>query len=138
MSISLSKHKNLKISNYFLEYLRKRPYNEDIKEKYMKIGVDIISVARIKKLLLNKLAKERVFTVAEINDLGENAMRLAGRWAAKEAYFKASGHKCDWLEIEVKNKKNGEPYFSKPAKLKNVHLSISHESDYAVAMVVIE
>jgi phosphopantetheine--protein transferase-like protein len=104
----------------------------------MKIGVDIISVERIKKLLLNKRAKERVFTVDEMKDLGDNAMRLAGRWAAKEAYFKASGQKCDWLEIEILNKKNGEPYFSKPENIKNISLSISHESEYAVAMVIIK
>lgn len=102
----------------------------------MKVGIDIISVKRIKKLLQNKRAKEKVFTSRELLDLDKNVMRLAGRWAAKEAFFKATGKKCDWLEIEVSNRESGEPYFLKSKDLNNISLSISHEIDYAVAVVI--
>lgn len=104
----------------------------------MQLGLDIISVKRIKKLLANKKAREKVFTKRELEELGDNAMRLAGRWAAKEAYFKATGAKLEWLEIEVSNKKSGEPFFTKPKEIKNVSLSISHEINYAVAIVIIQ
>ena len=74
---------------------------------------------------------------------------LAGRFAAKEAFGKALGgfEGIVLKDIMVVNRRNGRPGLSvvntaADALRKNgadrVHLSLSHERDYAVAMVVLE
>ena len=75
---------------------------------------------------------------------------LAGRFASKEAISKALKMKWErglsWKEIEVINNRNGasEVMLSGEAKkiavglnIEDIHLSISHCQNYAVAMVVI-
>ncbi|HLD82533.1 MAG TPA: holo-ACP synthase [Candidatus Omnitrophota bacterium] len=66
---------------------------------------------------------------------------LAGRFAGKEAVFKALGDKeLNWKDVEILNDKEGKPY----CKLLNgrgrsleVHISISHVKAYAVAQAII-
>jgi holo-[acyl-carrier protein] synthase len=72
--------------------------------------------------------------------------KLAGRFAAREAFFKALGDQkiFDLADIEVITKPNGAPKFNFSNKLakytanKTIHLSISHSSDSAIALVIIE
>lgn len=123
------------------------------------IGVDIVQVCRVEPWLENQKMLERFFNQAEIQYVqslkAEKAQSLAARFAAKEALGKALGTGLKNIELKklcVKNDSNGAPYFeleqdllnpqlkrfSKSTKDVRIHLSLSHEKDYAVAMVIIE
>lgn len=92
----------------------------------------------------------RVFTERERRLCGDRPWRLAGRFAAKEALFKAMGtgmRGFSWRQIEILADEMGAPLVSCTGEvaeaLKNrgvdkVHLSISHSRDYAVAQAVLE
>ncbi len=81
------------------------------------VGLDLVEVARIERAEARwgKTFLERVFTAREIADAGEGALRaqkLAARFAAKEAVFKALGRgrpALGWLEVEVVKNEAGQP-----------------------------
>jgi len=101
----------------------------------MKVGIDLVQISRIRDLMEKKETMKRIFHVSEITDDPES---LAGIFAAKEAYFKAIGKKKNWLDIEIKKeKKEGKPYIISDKK-ERINLSITHEGDYAAAIVIIE
>ena len=120
------------------------------------IGTDIVEIARIAKMLEDhgKSFTEKIFTENEIKECEirkNRAVYLAGRWAAKEALSKALGtgfgKKCSWRDVEILNNKNGKPEIKlsgtaeKTAEDQNVaafHISISHETHYATATVILE
>ena len=68
---------------------------------------------------------------------------LAGKFAAKEAISKALGSgigkKLRFKEISILNETSGKP-FAKIDRynLENIHISISHSNDNAVALAIIE
>lgn len=111
------------------------------------VGVDIVDLERFSRSLERtpKLL-ERLFTPEE-RKLAVTS--LAGRFAAKEALVKAFGGSGDmtWQDMEVVTNDLGAPSFSLtgPAQvmatargIAEVHLSISHEANAAVAFVVAE
>ncbi len=115
------------------------------------IGIDIVNVNRIKEVLSrwgDKFLK-RVFSLNEIDYCLKKTyphQHLAARFAAKEAFLKALGTSLDkgisLKDIEVKIDKNGVPFLNlsinkqyKP--FKNIFLSISHEREFAVAIVIL-
>ncbi len=100
----------------------------------MKVGIDLVQISRIKDLMEKKETIKKIFHISEITDDPES---LAGIFAAKEAYFKAIGKKKKWLDIEIKKKKEGKPYIISDKK-ERINLSITHEGDYAAAIVIIE
>lgn len=116
------------------------------------IGTDIVQIERLASAL--EKVGDRAFTASELAYAGkfrDKNAHLAGRWAAKEALAKALGcgfgAQCSWQEIEVVNDENGKPviYLSGVTAQTlsamggaKVHLSISHEKDYATAFVVLE
>jgi holo-[acyl-carrier protein] synthase len=116
------------------------------------IGVDIVSVQRL-TISLDKIAA-RVFTPEELAAAADSAHRmehLAGRWAAKEALAKALGcgfgEKCSWQDINISNDPSGKPQMFLTGRTlqsfknmagKSIHLSISHEKEYATAFVILE
>ena len=120
-------------------------------------GVDIIKNSRINSSLKIKGFLNRIFTKKEIEQgkkLKNKINFYAKRFAAKEAFVKAigTGFRSDinFIDIEIKNYKNGKPYISLSKKLKNflkkkfkiqkfkVFLSLSDEKDYSIAFVVID
>ena len=120
-------------------------------------GVDIIKNSRINNSLKIKGFLNRIFTEKEIQQgkkLKNKINFYAKRFAAKEAFVKAigTGFRSDinFIDIEIKNYKNGKPYISLSKKLKNflqkkfkiqkykVFLSLSDEKDYSIAFVVID
>ena len=120
-------------------------------------GVDIIKNSRINKSLKIKGFLNRIFTEKEIQQgrkLKNKINFYAKRFAAKEAFVKAigTGFRSDinFIDIEIKNYKNGKPYISISKKLNNflkkkfkiqrykVFLSLSDEKDYSIAFVVID
>lgn len=100
----------------------------------MKIGIDITRIKRVSGLLANPEAAQKVFNDFEISD---NVQKMAGILAAKEAYFKARGQKGDWRALEVRNTENGQPVIT-DGSARNISLSISHDGEYAVAVVIYE
>lgn len=112
-----------------------------------KIGVDIVYNARIKTLINDTAFCKRILSPHEwekfntINNEKRKTEYLAGRFASKEAFIKAlpSGFAIKhYQDINVLNDENGAPFIRVADFPYSVFLSISHEGDYTVAMVVIE
>ena len=89
-------------------------------------GVDIIKNSRINNSLKIKGFLNRIFTEKEIKQgtkLKNKINFYAKRFAAKEAFVKAigTGFRSDinFIDIEIKNYKNGKPYISLSKKLNN-------------------
>ena len=120
-------------------------------------GVDIIKNSRINNSLKIKGFLNRIFTEKEIQQgkkLKNKINFYAKRFAAKEAFVKAIGtgfrSEINFIDIEIKNYKNGKPYIllskklniflQKKFKIKKykISLSLSDEKDYSIAFVVID
>lgn len=108
------------------------------------IGTDIIEIKRIEELnhrerFIHKLLSKEEFGMYQSfkHEKRRNEF-LAGRWAVKEALYKALGSYCDgklYKDFSVMNDAQGKPYLSSPT-LESVHISISHCENYAVAFVI--
>jgi holo-[acyl-carrier protein] synthase len=109
-------------------------------------GVDIIEISRIRSSVekwgdrfLNK-----VLTPEEIRYARSHVVpypHYAGRFAAKEAIYKAIGEKSlSWQDMTISNDASGKPVCRLNGRKFNgkIHLSISHTRYYAVASAVIE
>lgn len=113
------------------------------------IGIDIVELSRIKESLErnNRLA-ERILTTneqANFESLKSASRRiefLAGRFAAKEAFAKATGTgigKLSFKDIAVQTDEHGAPKMAvRGYESSNIFISISHSKEYAVAQVIIE
>ncbi len=109
-------------------------------------GVDITEVRRLRQAV-EKWGDEflrRVFTDDELKNAktrGSWYQHLAGRFAAKEAVFKAAGDKnLSWKDVQILNDKEGKPHctiLNSRNKKIDVHISISHVKTYAVASAVV-
>ena len=118
------------------------------------LGIDIVHVDRMRHWLGKPALMSRFFHPAEIEAVrqrGESAaLTLAARFAAKEAFGKALGTGLAGMklkDIQVVNNFNGKPdmmlFGDALAALhrsggRHVHLSLTHERENAVAVVVIE
>jgi len=115
------------------------------------IGIDLIEIDRISKAYQRwgTRLERRVLTGEEIRIRKslqkEYLSYLAGRFAAKEAIFKALGHQLNWQDVTVLYGKSGQPTVSLKGKsrntaknlgIKNVLVSISHTNKYAVAQAI--
>jgi holo-[acyl-carrier protein] synthase len=112
------------------------------------LGVDIIRVARIRDALerFGERFSQRVLTDAERRYVRGRAETFAGRWAAKEAVSKVLGlgvRGIGWREIEIERLPTGQPsvrLHGRAARradqlgMARVAISISHESEYAIAI----
>ncbi len=109
-------------------------------------GVDITEVRRLRRAV-DKWGRDflqRVFTEQELENAksrGSLYQHLAGRFAAKEAVFKALGDKgLVWKDVEILNDSEGRPYcviLNNRHKGIEVYISISHVKTYAVATALI-
>ncbi len=109
-------------------------------------GVDITEVRRIRQAV-EKWGDDflqRVFTAAEIENAKTKTsfyQHLAGRFAAKEAIFKAVGdNQLSWQDIQIHNDHEGKPvcvFLNGKCKTIKVNISISHVKTYAVANAVV-
>jgi holo-[acyl-carrier protein] synthase len=112
------------------------------------LGIDIIKVARIRDALarFGPRFSARVLTPREQGYVRDRPETLAGRWAAKEAVSKVLGlgvRGIGWREIEIERLPTGQPAVqlhdraarrAEQLGMVRIALSISHESDYAVAI----
>lgn len=120
-------------------------------------GVDIIAISRMRNILegagrqafLNKVYTQGERQRSEAHP--DPVVYLAKTFAAKEAIFKTFG--IDWdsgvqfNEIDVQDGKFGEPLpvltgrfaeIAAECRVSKVHLSLSYDGDYAVAMAVLD
>lgn len=120
----------------------------------MGIGIDVVHVARVQKLLEQKKDRfiNRIFTDAErryCERFKYRAERYAARFAAKEAVRKALSPLYrgfySYKEIEVVRRADGMPGIKLHGKLSVLEnkgaqffLSLTHERDYAIAVVIMQ
>jgi holo-[acyl-carrier protein] synthase len=118
------------------------------------VGLDTVHVKRMDKWVGNPKLMERFFHPEEISYVmarGKNAgQSLAVRFAAKEAFGKALGTglaEITLKDIMVYNEKNGKPALKlygtarkalEKSGANRVHVSLTHESENAIAMVILE
>ena len=112
------------------------------------LGIDIIRVERIRRSLerFGQRFTNRVLTGAEQRYVRDRPETMAGRWAAKEAVSKVLGlgvRGIGWRDIEIERLPTGQPAVrlhgraaarAEQLGMGRIAVSISHESDYAVAM----
>lgn len=116
------------------------------------IGVDLIHIDKIERL--KPEVREKVFTKAELEYSERSPKhyleRLAARFAVKEAVLKALGTgwtgQMLWTDIEVISEISGAPKIRLSGEVQNIFLqsgakdilvSMSHDSGFAVAMVAL-
>ncbi len=112
------------------------------------LGIDIIKVARIRASIEKFGARfsRRVLTPLEQRYVRDRPETFAGRWAAKEAVSKVLGlgvRGIGWKDIEVERLPTGQPAVRLHGRaaeradqlgMDRIALSITHESEYAVAI----
>lgn len=117
----------------------------------IRTGIDIVKVSRMQASIEKQGERflNRIFTDREIAYCEKKARKYesyAARFAAKEACIKAFGARetsLRYQDIEVCNAPSGMPSLIIHADIsgitscKNISVSLSHEEEYAVAVVVI-
>ena len=115
-------------------------------------GIDIVNVERIRKIIEDKKVSflQRVFSENEIQYCERKINKYqhyAARFAAKEAFLKALPQSSTHLalkDIEVQKEFDAPSIRIKEQRKKNITmpksiaLSISHEKEFAVAIVILE
>jgi holo-[acyl-carrier protein] synthase len=118
------------------------------------IGIDLAQVSKLANSLQSAAFLRKTFSEAELADsaLAKNgAERLAGKFAAKEAFMKAAGRGIRqglWFsQIEVLHRESGQPYIQVSGEAERalqdlrvacIHVSISHAGGMATAVVILE
>lgn len=118
------------------------------------IGLDVVHVSRLERWQKTPGLLERYFhpdeLAASMNRGSGAVLSLSARFAAKEAFGKAIGTGLSGITLKnilVLNNHNGKPCMQlfgnaleafRVAGGEIIHLSLTHERDNALAMVVIE
>jgi len=121
------------------------------------IGLDVVDLTRFRRTLddLGDSFINRIFTADEVayaeRSVRRRHERLGARFAAKEAFGKATGlgmsNRTSWRDIEVDLDARGRPLLrlhgeaeqtAQQMGVTHVHLSLSHDGDVAAAVVVLE
>ncbi len=118
------------------------------------LGTDIVEVARIAKVIERHgdVFVRRIFTPHEIDychGKKRSTEHFAGRWAAKEAIFKALGTgwrgKVQWIDFEIRRDDLGKPIvhvcgtskdFLMQERIADILISLSHCREYATATAI--
>lgn len=117
-------------------------------------GIDIVKNERFEKWLKDDKILERFFHPLEVDYVrsrkATGVQHLAARFASKEAFVKALGTGFSGINLRdicVLNEPSGKPFLRLEDTAEEmlvqsgataVHLSISHEKEYTVAMVTLE
>lgn len=128
------------------------------------VGIDAVSISETTRLMnastpsgshsLDSAFARRVFTGAERAEAAQRTRKdefLAGRFAAKEAIYKALSPLLkdgfDLRAIEVLSRPDGSPHFNnnidlapilQSAGIESIHISITNEADLAICFAVAE
>lgn len=122
-------------------------------------GIDIVENKRIKKICDRKLNQfiNRIFSHEEIENnhfMQSNYLRIAGCWALKESFVKATGYGVcslfSFKDIQIFRNDLGRPHIILSDRSEknllnlindqqySIHCSISHENLFSVAQTIIE
>ncbi len=113
------------------------------------IGIDLIKTSRMHRLIerFGDKGLQKFLSSSEI-DLVKNYKTAAGFWAVKEATSKALGvgigNECSFKDIEISKSIKGAPLIQLSQKIIknyniiNTSVSITHDGEYAIAVVAIE
>jgi holo-[acyl-carrier protein] synthase len=113
------------------------------------IGIDLIKTSRMNRLIerFGEKALQKFLSNSEIL-LVKNYKTAAGFWAVKEACAKALGvgigSECFFHDIIISKTEKGAPQILLAQKIVNkfnisdTSISITHDGEYAIAVVVIE
>ena len=120
------------------------------------VGTDLVQASRFRRFLQEQKRGviDRIFTAGEkAYALGKKdpAPHLAARFAAKEAFLKALGlglrEGLSWQDLDVVRDDLGKPSLVVSGRaaeicsqrgIDRIHLSYSHDGDYAQAVVILE
>jgi len=120
----------------------------------MRIGTDLVDVARFARIAAHPGGRRLVFTAAELaaaDTLGERrrAEYLAGRFCAKEAVAKALGRGLGqglvWRDIEVLGNAYGAPVatvrggalaIAAEQRIERIEVSLSHQGGLVFCVAV--
>ncbi len=111
------------------------------------VGIDIVENGRF--LDKSDAFLSRIFSSRELSAApsAKKEEYYASRFAAKEAFSKALGTGFTSIsakDIEILSEESGKPYIVRCDKISEmigearIHLSISHEKAYSIAMVVLD
>lgn len=109
----------------------------------MEIGVDIVKISYVKSMVKkhgNRFIK-RILSGEEQQIYYRKRRKyefLAGRFAAKEAVYKATNHAFAANKVSVLNDQSGRPYVVFADGGPDVNISISHHGNYAVATAIMK
>ena len=113
------------------------------------IGIDLIKISRMNRLIerFGDKALQKFLSSNEIQ-LIKNNKTAAGFWAVKEACSKALGvgigSTCSFHDIIISKTPKGAPLITLNKRLINefnitdTSVSITHDGDYAIAVVAIQ
>ena len=106
------------------------------------IGIDIVEIGRIQAAMKRPRFVPRILTERE-DVYCDTPMKVAGRWAAKEAVIKAIGVPLLMRDIQILNNPLGQPIVTieNPnfdGKRLKIFVSITHERTHAAAVAVVE
>ena len=113
------------------------------------IGIDLVKTSRIKRFMerFGEKSLQKYLNTNEIT-LVKNYKTAAGFWATKEAVSKALGvgisRECSFFDMEISKTKKGAPVLTLSKKIiknfniKNTSISITHDGEYAIAVVALE
>ena len=122
----------------------------------MGMGIDIVEISRLARIVSRYGDRfvQKIYTPEEAAFCGGAgaAARYAGRWAAKEAFYKAlpagAQRLASWRSVQALPDASGRPAIEVcDARLRaaldglgvaRLHLSISHERTHCVAVVLLE
>ena len=120
----------------------------------MKVGIDTVEIKRIEKLykkeghnFLNRVFTEKekqILIELEKSKSKQLYSKIAGKYAVKEAVYKALGSGISYNSIETLNYENGKPYVkiydsnNIECEKYNIEISITHDRTNAIAIAIIE
>ncbi|MGN0866845.1 MAG: holo-ACP synthase [Oligosphaeraceae bacterium] len=132
------------------------PNSDALGTRILGLGVDLVEIPRLEASLrrTGELFLRKVYTPAELEAAPPReplrTQYLAARWAAKEALSKALGtgitSRCALQDIEVLKLPSGQPRMTLRGAarrtadalgVEEIHLSLSHETHYALATVLL-
>lgn len=115
------------------------------------VGTDLVSIERIARAVgRSERFTRRVYHPQELKETRDRPENLAVRFAAKEAWLKAMSlplFSVPLVDVFVTYMPSGQPQIEVRGKAKEamqnkgvakVHLSMSHDREYALAVVVLE
>ncbi len=113
------------------------------------IGIDLVKISRMQRMIkrFGHKGLKRFLSEKEILHV-KHPRTAAGFWAAKEACSKALGtgigSECNFHDIHISKTSRGAPLLILNERLiqqfhiTGTSLSITHDGDYAIAVVAIE